>query len=174
MTGASRALAAWLFLSWTHEDEQLKNALLKDLLPALGLFSDVRFAWWEDSHLVPGEELLPGILHRLDECDFGVLLLSGRYFGRPFIRQHELPRFAGPAADKEALPVRLAPLPDRSTRPNLGGVEDLLDFAPHGRSFAELGGVRRRQFALDCAAAIRRRVLGLNRYRRLNLDAEGK
>ena len=156
-----------LFLSWAHADEHLKKAFLADLEPALGCFSDVRFAWWEDSHLVPGETLLPGIVDRLDECDFGLLLLSGRYFGRPFIRRHELPRFAGPSADKGALPVRLAPIMDRAANPDLGGVEDLVDFARAGKSFMELDGARRRQFAIDCAAAIRRRVLGNSGYRSL-------
>lgn len=156
-----------LFLSWTRVDKGLKTALLDDLLPALRSFTDVRFAWWEDSHLTPGEELLPGILDRLDECDFGVLLVSGRYYGRPFIREHELPRFAGPHADKQALPVRLAPLVDRSVRPDHGGVEKLTDFTREGRSFAELSGAKRRIFANECAAAIRRRVLGRNGYRAL-------
>ena len=156
-----------LFLSWTHVDEPLKDALLHDLLPALGSFSDVRFMWWQDTHLVPGERLLPGVVDRLGECDFGVLLCSGRYFGRPFIREHELPRFAGPSPDKEAIPVRLAPMLDPSVNPDLGGVEDLVQFAREGKSFAELSGAARRQFSLDCATAIRRRALNLNGYRPL-------
>ena len=159
------AIEAKLFLSWAHADENLKKALLVDLEPALGCFSDVRFAWWEDSHLVPGETLLPGIVDRLDECDFGVLLLSGRYFGRPFIHRHELPRFVGRSADKGALPVRLAPITDRTTNPDLGGVQDLVEYAWAGKSFMELNGPGRRKFAIDCAAAIRRRVLGDNGYR---------
>lgn len=156
-----------LFLSWAHVDKALKTALLDDLVPALQCFSDIRFTWWEDCHLTPGEELLPAILDRLGECDFGLLLLTGRYFGSRFIREHELPRFAGPHADKQALPVRLAPLIDRSVLPDLGGVEKLTDFTHEGKSFAELRGPQRRIFANGCATAIRRRVLGLNGYRPL-------
>lgn len=167
MTVTTDVATIRLFLSWAHVDRALKDALLHDLVPALRSFSDVRFEWWEDSHLVPGEELLPGVLDRLDECDFGVLLVSGRYYGRPFIRRHELPRFTGPAADKAAVPVRLGPVVDRSTEPDLGGVEDLIEFTRGGKSFAELAGAQRRLFALDCATAIRRRVLGLNGYRPL-------
>lgn len=167
MIGAPEVKKFQLWLSWAYVDKPLKDAFLDDLLPALGSFSDVRFTWWEDSHLTPGEELLPGILDRLDEGDFGVLLLSGRYFGRPFIRKHELRRFAGPEVDKPAIPVRLAPMLDPSADPDLGGVEDLVQFARAGKSFAELSGVKRRQFALDCATAIRRRALNLNGYRPL-------
>jgi len=81
-----------IFLSWCRQDIAHKEALLADLLPALGNFNDIEVQWWEDSHLTCGEELVPGIVDRLGEADFGVLLLSVRYFSRPFIRKHELPR----------------------------------------------------------------------------------
>ena len=97
-----------IFLSWCHQDKALKEALLRDLLPALGVFTDLDVEWWEDSHLTCGEELTAGIVDRLDEADFGLLLLSTRFFGRAFIRHHELPRFAGPRADKWKPPAREA------------------------------------------------------------------
>lgn len=156
-----------IFLSWCHQDRALKEALLCDLLPALGLFTDLTVHWWEDSHLLCGEELTPAIVDRLDEADFGLLLLSTRFFSRPFVRAHELPRFAGPAADKGALPVALSPLPGPGPEHDLGGVEQQLVFSREGRSYAELTGHRRIAFANALAAAIRRRVLGANGYRAL-------
>ncbi|MGH3803391.1 MAG: hypothetical protein ACRDTD_25340, partial [Pseudonocardiaceae bacterium] len=75
-----------IFASWCHQDKALKEALLRDLLPALGLFTDLDVEWWEDSHLTCGEELTAGIVDRLDEADFGLLLLSTRFFDRPFIQ----------------------------------------------------------------------------------------
>jgi hypothetical protein len=156
-----------VFLSWCHQDKAPKEALLRDLLPALGVFIDLDVEWWEDSHLTCGEELTASILGRLDEADFGLLLLSTRYFGRPFIRRHELPRFAGPHADKGSLPVALSPLPAFGPEHNLGGVERQLVFTRDAKSFAELSGARRTSFANDLAAAIRRRALSLNGYRAL-------
>jgi hypothetical protein len=160
-------VAVRVFLSWCHQDATLKDALLRDLLPALGLFSDLDVEWWEDSHLTCGEELLPGIVDRLDEADFGLLLLSTRYFGRAFIRAHELPRFTGPSADRKPLLVALSPLPAFGAEHDLGGVERTLVFTRNGRSFAELAGAERTRFANDLAAAIRRRALALNSYRPL-------
>jgi len=156
-----------IFLSWCHLDKVLKEALLRDLLPALGVFTDLKVEWWEDSHLTCGEELTAGIVDRLEEADFGLLLLSTRYFGRPFIRQHELPRFAGPGAGKGALPVALSPLPAFGPELDLGGVERRLVFLRDAKSFAEVSGARRTSFANDLAAAIRRRALSLNGYRPL-------
>lgn len=156
-----------VFLSWCHRDTQLKEALLAHLLPALGIFTDLTVKWWEDSHLTCGEYLLPGIIDRLDEADFGLLLLSTPYFGSAFIRKHELPRFAGPGADKGSLPVALSALPEFDDHHDLGGVEEQIVFTAQGRTFADLPGPRRRRFANDLASSIRKRALGLNGYRPL-------
>ncbi|MGH3621012.1 MAG: hypothetical protein ACRDQ5_04380 [Sciscionella sp.] len=156
-----------IFLSWAHLDERLKDALLTNLLPALRMLRDVRIEWWQDSHLTCGEDLLPGIVDRLDEADYGLLLLSNRYFGSDFIRRHELPRFAGPRADKGSLPVLVDPLPGFGPGWNLQGVERQVVFTQGGRSFADLSGAKRTSFANGLAAAIRRRLLGLNGYRPL-------
>ena len=155
-----------IFLSWCHQDKALKEALLRDLLPALGIFTDLDVEWWED-HLTFGEELPAGIVDRLDEADFGLLLLSTRFFGRPFIQTHELPRFADPRADKEPLPVALSPLPAIGPEHDLGGIERRVVFTRDGKSFAELSGARRTRFANDLAAAVRRRALSLTGYRAL-------
>ncbi|WP_410675714.1 hypothetical protein [Amycolatopsis sp. cmx-4-68] len=157
-----------IFLSWSHHDRALKDALLTTLLPALGLFTDLDVEWWEDSHLTCGEEFGPVILDRLDEADFGLLLLSTHYFGSSFIRRHELPRFSGPAADKGALPVALSPLPAFGPQHDLGGIEKkIVFFAGGGGSFGEQSGVKRTIFANELAASIRRRALGGNGYRSL-------
>ncbi len=161
------ASRARIFLSWCQQDRELKEALLRDLLPALGNFTDLVVEWWEDSHLTCGEQLTSGIVDRLEEADYGLLLLSTRYFSRPFIRKHELPRFAGPDADKGALPAALSPLPAFGPERDLGGVDEQLVFTQSGRSFADLSGAKRVHFANDLAGQIRRRVLGLNGYRPL-------
>src|SRR5262249_42589427 len=154
-----------IFLSWAHLDRRLKDALLTDLRPALGLLRDIHVEWWEDSHLTCGEDLTAGIVDRLDEADFGLLLLSTRYFGRSFIQRYELPRFAGTGADKAALPVALSPLPPPDPGWNLRGIERQVVFTHAGKSFAELPAAKRTIFANDLAGAIRRRLLGLNGYR---------
>jgi len=42
-------MRARIFLSWCHRDRPLAAALLADLAPALGLFTDVDVEWWQDS-----------------------------------------------------------------------------------------------------------------------------
>ncbi len=172
MVAAPGITSVRIFLSWCHRDQVLVKALLAELKPALALLADVAVEWWEDSHLTCGEEFTPGIVDRLEEADYGLLLLSARYFSRPFILEHELPRFATPTADtkpadKKSLPVLLNSLPGFGPGWNLRGIERQLVFTRNGRSFAEHNGVGRTLFANELADAIRRRVLGLNRYRGL-------
>lgn len=167
MVAAPGITSVRIFLSWCHRDQVLVKALLAELKPALALLADVAVEWWEDSHLTCGEEFTPGIVDRLGETDYGLLLLSTQYFSRPFIRKHELPRFAGPTADKKSLPVLLNSLPGFGPAWNLRGIERQLVFTRNGRSFAKHSGVDRTLFANELADAIRRRVLGLNRYRGL-------
>lgn len=130
-----------IFLSWAHLDLKLKEALLDNLLPVLGMFSDISIEWWQDSHLTCGEDLDSGIVGRLGEADFGLLLLSDHYFGSSFIRRYELPRFAGPGADKGSLPVALGPLPGFGPSWSMGGIERQVVFTSANRSFAEVSGV---------------------------------
>ena len=64
-----------------------------------------------------------GIVDRLDEADFDLLLLSPSLLRPTFIQKHELPRFAGPRAGKGSLPVALSRLPAFGPERTLGGVE---------------------------------------------------
>jgi hypothetical protein len=157
-----------IFLSWCHRDKAYKERLLFHLEPALGLFTDLDVRWWQDSHLTCGEQLMPGILDRLDESDFGLLLASPHYLRSEFIRKYELPRFAGSEADKGALPVKLAPLPPYGNgEHDLGGLEQMIVFERGGKSFAETTGIRQTLFANELAESIRRRILGMNGYHQL-------
>lgn len=155
---ADIATCASLFLSWCHEDEALKKDLLRRLVPNLAILNGVRVGWWEDSHLLVGEDLRGAILQRLTDCDYGLLLLSPAYYASAFITAHELPRFTGPLADKAALPVDLRRVPLDGSR-DLYGIDQQVIFRPHGRAYNELTGAARDGFASELATQIRRRVL---------------
>jgi hypothetical protein len=151
-----RLVRASLFLSWCHQDVAATRALL-DQLHLDGL-AEVRIAWWQDSHLLLGEDWRRRILGQLAGCDYGLLLLSPGFFGSRFILREELPRLLGPGVDK-GLPVMLKRVPLDGSR-DLHGVDGRQVFTgAGGRCFTETRGAGRERFALDLAAAIRRRVL---------------
>lgn len=153
-----------LFLSWCRRDKAHKEALLHELRPALRLFTDLDVEWWGDDRLMIGEEFTPAIVDRIDESDFGLLLVSTHYLVSPYIRKHELPRFAGPTADKGALPVMLDVLQPFGPEIDMGGLAELNMFSREGKSYRATTGSRRGEFANDLATEIRRRALGQNGY----------
>lgn len=157
-----------IFLSWCHLDRAYQKALLRHLMPALARLVGLEIEWWQDSHLTCGERLMPGVLDRIDEADFGLLLVSPKYLASEFIRTHELPRFVGDSADKAALPVQLTSFPSyNNSEFDLAGLDKLIVFNRDDKSFAEATGVRREKFANELAVSIQRRVLGQNGYRPL-------
>lgn len=153
-----------IFLSWCRRDKAHKDALLHELRPALRLFTDLDVEWWADDRLMIGEEFTPSIVDRIDESDFGLLLVSTHYLVSEYIRKHELARFAGPTADKGALPVMLGVVPPFGPEYDFGGLATLNMFSSEGKSFTKLNGPRRAEFATQLAAEIRRRALGQNGY----------
>jgi len=155
---ADTTTRASLFLSWCHEDQTLKKDLLRRLMPHLAILNGVRVDWWEDSHLLGGEDLRAAILRGLAACDYGLLLLSPAYFASAFVTAHELPRFIGPWADKAALPVDLRRVPLDGSR-DLCGIDQTLVFRHQGKAFNELSGAGRDGFASELATQVRRRVL---------------
>ncbi|MFS8096511.1 toll/interleukin-1 receptor domain-containing protein [Lentzea alba] len=155
-----------IFLSWCRRDKDPAQQLVHDLRPTLRLFTDLTVEWWQDSHLTCGEEFTGSIKNRIDEADFGLLLLSSHYLDSSFVLEHELPRFVGPTADKGALPVRLKPLLSFGAGHNFQGVDALNMFALDGKAYTETRGNRRTDFANKLAEEIRRSALGDNGYRR--------
>lgn len=154
-----------IFLSWCHRDKTAVQTLVRDLRPTLKLFTDLDVEWWQDSHLMCGEEFTPAIRDRIDEADFGLLLVSSHYLASDFIRTHELPRFAGPAADRGPLPVKLTPLPPFGPAYDFGGLDKLNMFSLDGKAFTETRANRRTDFTNQLAEALRHRALGDNGYR---------
>jgi hypothetical protein len=148
-----------LFLSWSRTDKAAKDALVGPLLDHLKILSGVGVEWWEDSHLRIGVEWRRELLARLDECDYGVLLVSPAFLGGTFILEEELPRFVGEGAAKGALPVALKRVPLDGSR-MLSGVGDHQIFRDaEGRCFTETRGAVRERFVLDLATAIRERIV---------------
>ena len=95
-----------LFLSWSRDDEELKNSFLKILKPRLKAVQAYKFTWWEDTFILPGEEWQPKIMEMLDKSDYIVQLISYSFITSDFIRKYEIPG-VGEAPLKKTLPVMI-------------------------------------------------------------------
>lgn len=156
-----------LLLSWSHEDKTAKDDLLERLAAQLRCLTGISTVWWQDSHIEIGTAWRQDIFARLDQCDFGVQLVSPAFLGSDFIIRHEIPPFVGAAPRKRALPVGLKPVRlDGSAE--MHGIEDLQLFRlDHQHFYSELAGSRRDRFAADLAMQIRRRILDDGGWRKL-------
>ena len=95
-----------LFLSWSRNDEELKNSFLKILKPRLEAVQAYKFTWWEDTFILPGEEWQPTIMEMLGKSDYIVQLISYSFVTSEFIWKYEIPG-VGEAPLKKTLPVMI-------------------------------------------------------------------
>ena len=84
-----RTSAPSLFVSYSHEDGELKNRLLEQLgvLQSQGLL-DV----WTDDRIQTGDRWHDEIVRALDGASIAVLLVSASFLGSRFVRDVEIPR----------------------------------------------------------------------------------
>ena len=120
------------FVSYAHDDKDLKDKLLKPLKQRLAIAKDYCFEAWDDGEILAGERWHEQIQAAVARCQFGLLLVSPAFLGSAYIKDHELPTFvasnlADPEPEKRAIPVALKRiLFDNST--DLKGLERLQIF----------------------------------------------
>ncbi len=76
-----------LFLSYSHQDEELKNKLATHLAP---LRRSGKIAVWQDRQILPGTEWDAAIKAELAEADIILLLVSPDFIASDYIWMHEI------------------------------------------------------------------------------------
>jgi hypothetical protein len=106
--GAEPPKPIHVFISYAHEDEPLKDELLKHLAP---LRRSGAIATWHDRDLNAGEPL-PQIEAELDRADLVLLLLSIDYLASDELHDREMKRALERHADGRAkvIPILLRPI----------------------------------------------------------------
>ena len=143
-----------IFVSYSHKDEALKDALLEHLAP---LQREGRIAPWTDRDIVPGEAWEPAIFDRLEESNLILLLVSSSFLASNFCYDREMKRAlelrargkarvvpvivrpcdwkTAPFADFQGLPKDAQPIskwddPDDAWLNVVKGIRRLIDGAP--------------------------------------------
>lgn len=115
---------------------------------------------WHDTGLEVGEEWEKQILEAIDNCDFGLLLVSPGFLASKFISEKELPVFV--SGKKPSIPVMLQPID--FSKHDLKGLEKSqifrLDFEgfKEPRAYGECRKQRRDTFVLELFRAIEDRL----------------
>ena len=94
------------FISYTRDDKKLPDKLLSELKKNLGACGKYVFESWKDNDIPVGADWKSSIQEALEQCDFGLLLVSPAFLGKKFITEKELPTFVG--GKKPCVPVALS------------------------------------------------------------------
>jgi hypothetical protein len=86
--GVSKNPAPRIFISYSHQDEQFKDELVKMLA---GMQRRGVIDAWQDLRIEPGEEWFQAIKQAINECDLALLLISPDFIASRFINDEELP-----------------------------------------------------------------------------------
>ena len=81
------------FVSYAHRNQQLANGFIEKLKDVLAPSKRYEYALWKDDALVIGESWKTQIIKAIDECGFGLLLISPAFLASEFITKNELPSF---------------------------------------------------------------------------------
>lgn len=148
------------FVSYTRDDGELPERLMVELRKLLRACREFEFQHWQDTHILPGEKWHAEIQRAIDECDFGLLLVSPAFLGNDYIGAHELPKFVSGA--RPCMPVGLCRISPKHH--DLKGLDEshiyLLATAENHRgiSFAACAEGQREDFAFTLHEQIIERV----------------
>ncbi|MFP2909424.1 TIR domain-containing protein, partial [Pyxidicoccus sp. 3LFB2] len=164
-TAASGKRPVRFFVSYAHANNPFVQALLKELRQHFASSARYEFQAWSDQAILVGERWKQSIEKALEDCDFGLLLISPAFLASGFIGKHELPLFVesqGKAAPKPVLPVGLVRVSfERHDTKGLGEHQFFLLQGERleGRYYEEMGsGPRKSRFAYELFIAIEKRL----------------
>ncbi|WP_395855197.1 TIR domain-containing protein [Cystobacter fuscus] len=154
-----------LFVSYAHEDRTHFEAIIKQLRIRFDSSKNYELQSWTDQDILVGEGWKERIQKAIDECHFGLLLLSPAFLASKFIGEHELPHFVGAPNDpriKPVLPVGVVPV--SFERQDLKGLQEQQIFRSRSaqieaRFFSELTGApKKHEFVQQLYVAIEKRL----------------
>ncbi len=149
------------FVSYAHRNKMLANSFLEKLSDVFAPSKRFDYVLWEDSGIEIGEDWEKQIKQAIDQCDFGLLLISPAFLASKFITEKELPAFVADAG-KPFIPVMLQQVD--FARHDLKGLEKRqifrLDYEgfKEPRAYGDCKGQRRETFVLELFRAIEDRL----------------
>lgn len=97
------------FVSYAHDDQFYADDLVRRLREQMKPSRAYEHTLWCDTAILVGEQWRGEILHAIESCNVGLLLVSPAFLGSDFIDREELPRLIGDAK-KPVVPVMLQPV----------------------------------------------------------------
>ncbi len=149
------------FVSYAHRNKALTSSFLAKLSDVLAPSRRFDYSLWHDCGIEAGSDWEEQIQQAIDECDFGLLLISPAFLASKYITEKELPIFVSKSG-KPSIPVMLQPID--FARHDLKGLKKKqifrLDYEgfKEPRAYGDCKGQRRETFVLDLFKAIEDRL----------------
>ncbi len=149
------------FVSYAHRNRVLANNFLEKLSDVLAPSKRFNYELWKDSAIAAGEDWEQQIEQAIEQCDFGLLLISPAFLASKYISRKELPAFVDDQ-NKPFIPVMLQQVD--FARHDLKGLEKRqifrLDFEGFNepRAYGDCKGTRRETFVFELFRAIEDRL----------------
>jgi WD40 repeat protein/uncharacterized protein YjbI with pentapeptide repeats len=134
MEGRKRVVR--FFISYAHENKVLADALVKALRSQFAPSKSYELELWIDRDIMVGEKWHDRILRAIDDCHFGLFMVSPDFLGSRYIGENEIPPFISAASCKPVIPVGLIPV--NFDRDELKGLHENQIFFLNGRTFDQM------------------------------------
>ena len=96
-----------IFISYAHRNQTLADKFIEHFQEYAKPSIAYKYIWWQDkTHILVGEDWDKEIKTALEQCDFGLLLISASFLGSKYIDEVELKKLKS----KRIVPVVLAPI----------------------------------------------------------------
>lgn len=97
------------FISYAHDDQRDADDLVQRLRQQMTPSRAYEHLLWRDTGILVGERWHDEIVHAIEACNLGLLLVSPAFLGSAFIVREELSRLVGDSG-KPIVPVMLRPV----------------------------------------------------------------
>lgn len=134
MEGKKRVVR--FFVSYAHENKVLADSLVKALRSQFAPSKSYELELWIDRDIMVGEKWHDRILRAIDDCHFGLFMVSPDFLGSRYIGENEIPPFISAASCKPVIPVGLVPV--NFDRDELKGLHENQIFFLNGRTFDQM------------------------------------
>jgi len=148
------------FVSYAHRNRVLVQNFIEKLDDVLAPSKQFDYSRWQDTNLILGNEWRTQISEAIENCEFGLLLISPAFLASSFITNSELPKFV--SGEKASVPVMLQPVD--FDRHDFKGLEkrQIFMFPPKGsenpKAYSECKSHRRDAFVLELFRQIERKL----------------
>jgi hypothetical protein len=155
-----------VFISYAHANKDLVSRFVRKFEEYTRPSLNYEYQIWWDKRLLIGEDWQMEIINVLEECDFGLLMVSASFLGSRFIEDIELDFLSS----KPILPVMLWPIDLK--RHDLKGIKKKQIFRldrpglTRPKSFGECTNKQREEFMLALFQQVENR---LDKLTRMNL-----